>query len=177
MNFPNAPRRTTPNFGFSMVNRSLTDGLSRRKFGKAEMREIAKYFFNDGPIECVYCGDSNVRRWDHLVPVTEGGEAVLGNMVPACSRCDDSKGASFFKDWMKGSAPYSPTTRKIDGVRRKMNQIERYAASFDYVATSVESRLTKREAAELRRVRKQLTEVSNEAQALIAGYAKRTGNS
>ena len=177
MNFPNAPRRTTPTFGFSMVNRSLIDGLSRRKFGKDEMREIARYFFGDGPIECVYCGDSDVRRWDHLVPVAEGGEAVLGNMVPACSRCDDSKGAAFFKDWMKGSARYSPTTQKVDGVRRKMNQIERYAAHYDYVATSVESRLTRRENAKLRLVRRQLMEVSDEAKALIASYATRTGNS
>ena len=41
-------------------------------------------------VMCVYYGDQNVQRWDQLVPVNKAGETVLGNMLPACARCNDS---------------------------------------------------------------------------------------
>ena len=70
-------------------------------------------FFGKNPPECVFCGNREVKRWDHLVPVMKGGETVLGNMVPACARCDDSKQAFPFEEWMVSDAKWSPKSRGV----------------------------------------------------------------
>ena len=38
-------------------------------------------FFDPTPHECIFCGNLDVKRWDHLVPISKGGDTVLGNMV------------------------------------------------------------------------------------------------
>jgi 5-methylcytosine-specific restriction endonuclease McrA len=40
--------------------------------------------------KCVYCGDVWNHR-DHFVPRKLGGKYVLGNVVPACARCNRTK--------------------------------------------------------------------------------------
>lgn len=42
---------------------------------------------------CAYC---RVRPWehrDHVVPLSRGGAHAIGNIVPACARCNQRKGA------------------------------------------------------------------------------------
>src|SRR5438128_636464 len=91
-------RRMYPATAFKYLERALQEGLGRRQFGSADKRQ-AKEFFGE-PLSCVYCGSNNWERWDHLVPAISGGESVLGNMVPACQPCDDSKGRRPFDSWM-----------------------------------------------------------------------------
>ena len=95
---PKVPMRTNLGFVFSMLERSITDSLSVRRFGQSEMAQVLA-FFNTDPPECAFCGEANVKRWDHLIPVSLGGETVIGNMVLACGRCDDSKGQRPFEQW------------------------------------------------------------------------------
>jgi hypothetical protein len=80
----------TTGFGFSFLERSIRESFASRRFGKAYMEQILGEL-SDGRVECVYCGSPEVHRWDHLFPVAAGGDTVVGNMVPACARCDDSK--------------------------------------------------------------------------------------
>lgn len=40
---------------------------------------------------CVYCGEQGT-EWDHDVPLTRGGSKDSSNLVPCCSRCNNSKG-------------------------------------------------------------------------------------
>lgn len=53
--------------------------------------------------ECAYCGCTPRRNQrltkDHLLPVSQGGETIPENIVPACFSCNSSKGAEDFKDW------------------------------------------------------------------------------
>ena len=53
--------------------------------------------------ECAYCGRT-MRRGehltrDHLEPVKIGGTTTQDNIVPACSCCNSSKGASEWREW------------------------------------------------------------------------------
>ena len=116
MDLPRAPQRTTIGFAFSSVERALQEEFADRKFGKAEIESILAHFGN--PPKCAYCGDE-VRRWDHLVPVREGGETVIGNMVPACARCDDSKRNEPFQKWMLSDVRFSPKSRQVSDINER----------------------------------------------------------
>lgn len=39
---------------------------------------------------CFYCSEE-AEEWDHFVPVSAGGYASQGNMVPACKKCNMTK--------------------------------------------------------------------------------------
>lgn len=58
-------------------------------------------------IECHYCGmklNRGLLTLDHVVPLSAGGERGLRNIVPACRRCNGTK----------GNKSYSEFVRKID---------------------------------------------------------------
>ena len=101
-----------------MVERALLNCLATRRFGLGEIEQVLEFFGFDPP-ECVYCGSHEVQRWDHLVPVKEGGETVLGNMVPACARCDDSKRHLSFEEWVKSDSESSLKNRGIKEIGQR----------------------------------------------------------
>lgn len=39
---------------------------------------------------CAYC-PAPADTWDHLVPVSKGGQTIRGNIVPACRSCNSKK--------------------------------------------------------------------------------------
>ena len=170
---PRAPQRITTGFAFSYVERALKEGLANRQFGKAEMATILEFFGNDPP-ECVYCGSTEVKRWDHLIPVSEGGETVLGNMVPACGRCDDSKQHYPFEEWMFGSARFSPTSRQVPDVEERIQRIKAYERNFGYTPRKLEERLTDEELESLEGIRQVLASVRTAIETLIDGHRART---
>lgn len=49
---------------------------------------------------CAYC---SVRlatvQWDHVMPLSAGGTHSIGNLVPACERCNKSKGSLTVMEW------------------------------------------------------------------------------
>ena len=105
LKLPLSPQKTTTGFAFSNVERALQESLANRQFGQQEMRKVIEFF---GLPLCVYCGSNEIKRWDHLVAVKNGGETVIGNMVPACAKCDDSKRDIAFDVWMQSDSPNSP---------------------------------------------------------------------
>lgn len=48
---------------------------------------------------CAYCGD-HWKHIDHVVPLARGGQHTITNLVPACARCNLSKGAKSVKEWL-----------------------------------------------------------------------------
>ena len=61
--------------------------------------------------ECAYCG-ATMRKGerltrDHLVPVSDGGLTTQDNIVPACSRCNSSKGAREWREWFMAQPFFS----------------------------------------------------------------------
>ena len=175
MNLPRVPQRTTPGFAFSMVERALNDCLGRRQFGKPEQAEVLALFFGTGEPECVYCGSPEIWRWDHVVPVMQGGEAVLGNMVPSCPRCDDSKRDLPFEEWMVSDARWSPATRQVPDVQQRAERISEYVQHFGYAPRTLEQRLDEAEWSRVAQIRYTLQLARQEMDSLIADYRARPG--
>jgi 5-methylcytosine-specific restriction endonuclease McrA len=48
---------------------------------------------------CAYCGAGGDLQVEHVIPISQGGEHHLGNIVPACQQCNYSKATSPVKDW------------------------------------------------------------------------------
>ena len=49
---------------------------------------------------CAYCGVTTEHLYrDHVQPTSRGGPDIPENIVPACQRCNSSKGARPVWDW------------------------------------------------------------------------------
>jgi hypothetical protein len=82
--------------------------------------------------ECAYCGDA-FTEWDHLRPLVvaklpTGQISEIRNLVPACGKCNQSKGNKPWRTWMFGSARLSPLSRGIPDIEDRARRLERYAA-------------------------------------------------
>lgn len=83
----------------STMNGSLASALAPHDDYDDEMVVAALRMLGqdpDGPLACVYC-EAPADTWDHLYSLTlekkfSGFGHVLGNLVPACKRCNSSKG-------------------------------------------------------------------------------------
>jgi len=169
---PLVPQRTTPGFVFSTVDRALYECLAIRKFGQKEMDEFLA-FFNTNPPECVFCGAKDVKRWDHLFPISKGGDTVLGNMVLACSQCDDSKQGRLFEEWILSNAPLSPKSRGVIDLDQRIGKIKEYISHINYHPRTLEERLNTHELETLNKIRSGLRETRRDIEKLINDYRAR----
>ena len=64
----------------------------------SDWKKVINYFNN----ECAYCGDKNTElEQEHVIPVNLGGKYEMGNIIPACRRCNSSKNNSDMHEWYK----------------------------------------------------------------------------
>ena len=174
---PKTPGRTTPAFGFYYIERSLLDCLGNRRFNQEEKERVFDFFGQwEAQLTCAFCGSPEDKRWDHVIPVSQGGETVLGNMVRACQPCDDSKGKQHFEEWMTGDAPKSPRSQGITNVQERIQHIKTYIDTFGYVARPLEERLTHSEMERVTEIRTQLDTLHRQVDSLISDYRQRTGH-
>lgn len=166
MKVPKPPSCQRPGFGAAIFRRTVLEGLGSRMFGEAEVAAALR-FFGAPPLECSYCGSQTVTRWDHLVPVLNGGETVLGNMVPACGSCDDSKAQRDFEIWMRSGAPRSPASRGVPDLDARISKLYRYMEEFGYAPKALADRLTKGELDQLQDLLARLETLRREAEAFI----------
>lgn len=94
----------------------------------AEVLRILDMSAND--LRCAYCGDKS-SEWDHFRPLIEGQEPTghiseIQNLVPACSKCNQSKGNSHWRSWMLGSAKLCPRVRCIQDLEIRIQRLERF---------------------------------------------------
>jgi 5-methylcytosine-specific restriction endonuclease McrA len=80
---------------------------------------------------CAYCGDSKT-EWDHFRPVIRdkrptGYITEIANLVPACGKCNQSKGGYDWKRWMLGPAALSPKSRGIADLDIRVKRLEAFA--------------------------------------------------
>jgi len=87
-------------------------GMKRRsdddvQFTHQNWKECLIYFEGS----CAYCGKTPKRGQrltkDHLYPVVNGGKTTPDNIVPACYKCNSSKGSSDFKEWFMAQPFFS----------------------------------------------------------------------
>lgn len=48
---------------------------------------------------CAYCMGA-ATTWDHVIPVSRGGDTTPGNVAPACLSCNASKKARDVEEWL-----------------------------------------------------------------------------
>lgn len=77
---------------------------------------------------CAYCGDPST-EWDHLRPLVlnrrpTGFISEIANLVPACGKCNQSKGNKAWRAWMLSKAKLSPTGRMRSDVKERVARIE-----------------------------------------------------
>ena len=48
---------------------------------------------------CLYCGSTKHIQMDHVVPIIKGGRHSIGNIVPACAKCNQKKGGKLLIEW------------------------------------------------------------------------------
>ena len=66
--------------------------------------ETAKQYFND---KCAYCGKEVKLTQDHFIPLINGGEYTINNIIPACGHCNSSKNNKNFFEWFSCQDFYS----------------------------------------------------------------------
>jgi 5-methylcytosine-specific restriction endonuclease McrA len=70
--------------------------------------------FAEFDYSCAYCGARGDLHIEHLVPIARGGTHVLGNILPACQRCNFSKAAKDAEPWYRAHPWFSEVRwRKI----------------------------------------------------------------
>ncbi|MGH2359363.1 MAG: HNH endonuclease [bacterium] len=126
-------------------------------------------FFGEPPT-CVFCGSPDVARWDHLVPVNLGGDTVVGNMVPACQRCDDSRQDNPFDAWMVSNAQHSPKTRGTSDLDERITRLRAYAEHFGYKTRPVEERCRPTELPRLEDLRSRAAALRKEIEEFIRDF-------
>ena len=52
---------------------------------------------------CAYCKSNEKISIDHVIPIARGGTHSIGNILPACSKCNSSKGAKTIQEWKRGA--------------------------------------------------------------------------
>ncbi|MDW5264188.1 MULTISPECIES: HNH endonuclease [Acidobacteriaceae] len=95
-----------------------------------ERDALAVLEMNPEDIRCVYCGNSYT-EWDHLRPIIRGKGpsryiTEIANLVPACGKCNQSKGAYEWDKWMLGPALLSPKTRGVADIDHKVMLLRKY---------------------------------------------------
>lgn len=61
----------------------------------AQWMKIIKDFGN----RCAYCNKTGQMTIDHIMPLSRGGRHAIGNLVPACRKCNKNKADLTLSEW------------------------------------------------------------------------------
>ena len=83
-----------------------------------------------GRLECAYCG-SECSEWDHLRPLVlnkkpTGYVSEIHNLVPACGKCNQSKGNKPWASWIVSDAKLSPKSKGVKDLDRRIELLSAY---------------------------------------------------
>lgn len=83
-----------------------------------------------GACVCAYCGDKK-SEWDHFRAVVKdrrptGYITEIANLVPSCGKCNQSRGNKDWRQWMRGQARHSPTTRGVADIEQRIHRLEAF---------------------------------------------------
>jgi len=130
---------------------------------------------------CAYCGDPPT-EWDHLRPLVlnqrpTGYISEIGNLVPACGKCNQSKGNKPWRAWIESNARRSPRARGIADLSDRIERLIAYERWRDVqpidFAAIVGEEVWAQHWANWRRV----LEVMRESQEFAAGVRARIASS
>lgn len=83
-----------------------------------------------GACVCAYCGGPRT-EWDHFRPLVTnqrptGYITEIANLVPACGKCNQSKGSKNWRAWITSTAKRSPKARGVPNLDAKIAHLEKY---------------------------------------------------
>ena len=92
---------------------------------------------------CAYCGDAYT-EWDHMRPLIQnkrptGYISEIHNLVPACGKCNQSKGNKAWREWILSDAELSPHSRNIPGLSDRIKRLTEYEEKYIPVKMDFES--------------------------------------
>lgn len=119
---------------------------------------------------CIFCGSPGTAENrgivpDHLIPVTQFGELVPGNSVPACQSCNDSRGEKDWRPFLRGRFP--------GDAEAQIATVEAHLAKHNYHPASLESALALHEQVEYRALLEEWQSFLEKARRLHASAEKR----
>lgn len=83
---------------------------------------------------CAFCGVPEAPRKDHLVAVFQCGDFICQNVVPACQKCDDSKGQKEYHEWMRNSTSKRSLKKRgmaMVEIEKRIGMIEKWQAGYE----------------------------------------------
>lgn len=94
-------------------------------------------------VVCAYCGDS-ATEWDHFRPLVmdkrpTGYITEIRNLVPACGKCNQSKGNRQWREWIYSSARLSPFSRGVVDLDARVAHLEDFEAWGDPTVVDFEA--------------------------------------
>ena len=98
---------------------------------ETEVEEVLSILgMSRGNCVCAYCGGVK-SEWDHFRPIVEGRLPTgfiteIANLVPSCSKCNQSKGNRHWKQWMMGTAKGSPKSRNVREIDKRIAALDAY---------------------------------------------------
>jgi len=112
---------------------------------------------------CAYCDEFPAQENrgivpDHLIPIEQYGELVLGNTVPACQRCNDSRGKADWKVFLETKYPAEAPVRTA--------RIAEYVRQYPYVPVTPPQALAAEEVEEFEAILRLWSELLRKAQSL-----------
>ena len=123
------PNAVSINGRTSSITNSFINGIIPViKPTESEIDEVLDIFnLTKDKVECVYCGDKST-EWDHLEPLIKGKRLTgfiteIQNLVPACGKCNQSKGNRNWFEWMYSNAKQSPFSRQIFDIDKRAKRI------------------------------------------------------
>jgi len=131
------PRKISLGLGLSLIDRAVKEFFAERR--REDLQAAIEYFTDAGALHCIYCGAPNPNRWDHFHPVTKGGDTVIGNLVPACQRCDDSKQDRTLEEWVSSRSKHRPTKRRLKKIQ---SDFRKYQRKHPYQARDFDEKLS-----------------------------------
>ena len=89
---------------FRLYHRSKSKGRKAKQRGSTALMltpdQLWRRWVEFGH-QCAYCGADGDLHIEHVIPISKGGEHHLGNIVPACQRCNYSKRSAPVEEWYR----------------------------------------------------------------------------
>ena len=86
-------------------NHAIRQRVHARKRGTQPVPVIGQqYLMERFRRLCAYCQYRNATTWNHVIPISKGGETCPGNILPACGRCNSSKRNRDLAEWLASQA-------------------------------------------------------------------------
>lgn len=115
----------------SITNSFINGIIPARMPSDEEVGEVLRILdISVDDVRCAYCGDKS-SEWDHFRPLISGQEPTghiseIQNLVPVCSKCNQSKGNSHWRSWILGAAKLCPRVRCVSDLEIRIQRLERF---------------------------------------------------